>query len=130
MRKIVPFLPLFLLIGALSYSFHIISISNIVFGLKQYLGSILVLATIILSVYSSKFGLVLLGFSLVLGTFNFVAFLPIIEAYSIGFRLNESFGVGIKIQPFSLLVLLIFIWINSKILLNFLSRRTNRESKG
>lgn len=118
MKKYVSLIPIGILICSQLYSVYVINTSDIVLGNKQYMGAIFVIVSVVLLLLRRKnWSIYLTGISLLLGTFNFIAFLPVIESYSFGFSFNGNSGIDFKIQPFSALVFAIYLFLNYKTLL-------------
>jgi hypothetical protein len=90
-------------------------------GNKQYAGAVFVVTSLVLLFFGKTTpSIYLTGISLLIGTLNFIAFLPVIESYSFGFSFNDKHGIDFKIQPFSFLILLIYLFLNYKTLLALL----------
>lgn len=96
-------LPVFLLISGLVYTIIIILSSDTALTVKHYGGFLL--TGIVILIYSLKrdYYKKILGITLILGTFNIIAFTPTIHFISFGIS-----QVGIYIQLFSLIALIIF----------------------
>lgn len=130
MKKYISLIPFGILICSQIYSVYVVNTSNIVLGNKQYLGAMFIIASVVLLFLRRKtWSIYLAGISLLLGTLNFIAFLPVIESYSFGFSFNDRDGVDFKIQPFSALILLIYLFLNYKILLALLRNSSEKEQK-
>jgi len=118
MKKYINFIPLGILILSQLYSLYIINTSNIVLGNKQYSGAVFVIASVVLLFFKKRaWCIYLVGVSLLVGTLNFIAFLPVIETYSFGFSFNGNNRIDFKIQLFSFLILLIYLIVNYKTLI-------------
>ncbi|ASZ14426.1 hypothetical protein CK934_27520 [Chitinophaga sp. MD30] len=120
-RKFISYLPLFILLIAMLYSVYVTNTTNIILLDKHYVGAFLLILCIIFSMRKPKIGKILTLITLVLGTTNIIAFTPEIISYSIGFSINNSAG-GLRIQEFSLIVLIIFIIINIRTTINLIRK--------
>jgi hypothetical protein len=110
-------IPLIILLVTSVNSIYVVATTDIVFGNKQYLGFITLAITSALVFLNQKVAVYITGILLLAGTFNLVAFTPAISTYSIGFSLNDI-SAGIKIQPFSFVVLILYSTINYQLLLS------------
>lgn len=125
MKKYLGIIPLGILVIAQLYSLYITQASNTVLGNKQYLGLLFVAICILLLFFNkTTISIYFTGIVLIIGSLNWIAFLPFIESYSLGLRLNNKKGVELKLQPFSLIVLLIYLFINYKILIQVARKKT------
>jgi hypothetical protein len=128
MKKQIIFIPLGILVCTLLYSFYIIGTTPLVFGMKQYAGLALVSISLLCALFRKSVASVFItGVSLLIGTFNLVAFLPTVQFYTFVFRLNHTSATGFSIQPFSFFVLILFTIINGKLILSVL--KGNRTEK-
>ena len=110
-RKNMPYLPIGILLIALVYSIYVASTTSIILNGKHYAGVFAVTLCIILLIKNILIGKILTFCTLILGALNCIAFTPVIYSYSIGFSINGT-GIDLKIQEFSLLVLILFIIVN------------------
>lgn len=130
MKRFLSLIPLVILICSQMYCLYIISNSNIVFGNKQYIGSFFIATSIILLLLKKRnWSILLTGVSLLLGTLNYLAFLPVIESYSFGFSLNDKGGIEITIQPFSALIFLIYLFLDYKTVAAFVRNPSENMQK-
>ena len=130
MKKYISFIPIGILVCSQLYSLYIVNTSNIVLGSKQYAGAIFVIMSVVLLFLRKKTGSICLtGISLLIGTLNFIAFLPVIESYSFGFSFNNRNGIDFRIQPFSFLILLIYLFSNYKTFHALLRNSSEGEQK-
>jgi hypothetical protein len=120
LKKNAQYIPLAILIIAITYSLYIVSTTNVSLVYKHYWGMFLVLASLVAVMIKSKIGKILTFLTLLVGTLNFIAFTPVIEAYSFGFSLNKA-GMDLKVQPFSLWIFLLFIIVNVNSIRRFLA---------
>jgi hypothetical protein len=123
MKRIIQFIPLIILSCAVLYSGYVINTTNIILGVKQYLGIAFVIGGILLTFVHRDWTIYFLGIGLLFGTFNFIAFTPSIEYYSFSF--NDKDGIDITIQPFSFLVLVVYLIINYKPLFKLIRKTSN-----
>jgi hypothetical protein len=120
MKRILPYIPLCVITGLLIYCIYIVSTSNIAFSYEHYIGLSLVLASWCL--WSWGFLNRLACFlALLLGTFGQAAFTPVINRYIFGFSI-EGKGLDIVIQPYCLLLLILFITLNRNFIKNAIKR--------
>lgn len=118
MKKHIGLIPIGILVCSQLYSLYVINTSNIVLGNKQYVGAVFVITSVVLLFLRKRtWSIYLTGISLLIGTLNFIAFLPVIESYSFGFSFNDKNGIDFKIQPFSFLILLIYLIVSYKTLI-------------
>jgi hypothetical protein len=126
-RKIIHLVPLVILILAVGYSMYVISTTSIVFGNKHYLGFVFLFGSIVGAFIRKDIGIYLTGVTLLIGTLNFIAFTPAIEAYSFGFGINGN-GVNFKIQSFSFLVLVVYLLLNIRYLISQSRRKLGKDN--
>lgn len=123
------FIPLLILIAVLIHTLYIVSTTEIMLGYKHYMGIVFTGVCIVFSFIKKTMGVYLTGIALFFGTFNRIAFTAAIESYSIGFKMNTWGITSIKIQPFSFAVLIVFLWINGKKILNDFKAIRNNDMK-
>ncbi len=107
--KVKELLPVFLLMSGLVYSIITILTSDTTLTIKHFGGFILIGLVILIYILKRKYFKKTLGITLVLGTFNIIAFTPTIHTIAFGIS-----PIGITLQLFSLLILLIFSIQNKK----------------
>ncbi|NIG56234.1 hypothetical protein F3J22_22300 [Chitinophaga sp. Cy-1792] len=112
-KSSLQYIPLAIMTLAIGYSIYTILTTNILLAGKHYWGIFFVLASIVAIVLNRKTGKVVTLITLLAGALNLIAFTPVITAYTFGFSVNNN-GLDLKVQPFSLWVLLLFIVINIK----------------
>ncbi len=117
-KKNLYLVPLIILIVTILYAVYTVSTTDIVFGNKHYLGILFIAISVISTIFKKDLGIYFTGITLLIGTLNFIAFTPAIEAYSFGFGLNDKSTTSFKIQMFSFLVLLLYLILNRKFLLS------------
>jgi len=117
MKKIIDLIPIGILVCSQLFSLYVINTSNIVLGNKQYAGSVFVITSVVLLFLRKRtWSIYLTGIALLIGALNFIAFLPVIESYSFGFSFNDKPGIDFKLQPFSFLILLLYLIVSYKTL--------------
>ena len=99
-------------------------ITDLAFSYEHYIGLTGIVLSIITVFIKPTISKLITGVVLLLGTFSFAAFTAIIEYHRIGFSV-EGKGLDIKIQLYSLLLLLLFILLN----LDFIKSLFKRKSQ-
>lgn len=125
MRKSIGHIPLLIVSIMMAYCLYVVMTTNIALQWKHYVGIIIILISIIALIFNytvaSKWA-VLIG--LIGSTFNFVAFTAIIDYVTFGGSI-EGKGLDVNFQPYSLLILILFIFLN----LDFIKAIFNRKSQ-
>lgn len=123
MKKNIRYIPLLLITTLMCYCVYIVMTTNIALQLKHYIG----IAVILISIGALFFNSLISKWTTLLGligaTFNFVAFTPIIDFLTIGGSI-EGKGIDINVQPYSLLILLLFIFLNLEFIKSIFKRKT------
>ena len=123
MKKIIDLIPIGILVCSQLFSLYVINTSNIVLGNKQYAGSVFVITSVVLLFLRKRtWSIYLTGIALLIGALNFIAFLPVIESYSFGFSFNDKPGIDFKLQPFSFLILLLYLIVSYKTLTSLIRK--------
>ncbi len=122
-KKYLYILPLIILVVTAGYATYIVSTTNIIFGTKHYLGCLFIAISLIGVFIKKSLGVYFTGITLLIGTLNVIAFTPAVEAYSFGFKFNNTSAMSIKIQAFSFLVLLLYLTLNGQFLISKLRKR-------
>ena len=123
MRKYIGYLPLVIITCLMVNCIYVVNTTNIVFQTKHYVGLIAIVVSIDMIFFNpigSKWATVL---GLIAATFNFAAFTPIIDFLTIGGSV-EGKGADIEIQHYSLLLLLLFIFLNLEFIKSLFKRRS------
>jgi hypothetical protein len=113
MKRIVPYIPLIILILALCYTLINVSTTNRILGTKQFIAIWLVLGCLVITYLNRLAGLFATGLVLILGTINIISFQPYSETINLGFGVN-AIGLDYTFQPLSFGVLILFLIINFK----------------
>ncbi|GAA4303111.1 hypothetical protein [Nibribacter koreensis] len=121
-ENIKQLLPLILLFGGLIYTSIAYLTSNVGLTWRHYLGILFALATGALYLYKLKYFKKVLGATLLIGTFNVLAFTPSITTVNISIA-----SLGVTFQPFSLIGLLIFMAFNGKRIVEILGIQAPSE---
>jgi hypothetical protein len=116
-KKDLYLIPLLILILSLFYSIYIVYTSDIILGIKHFLGFIFLGISVVAVFLNKGLCVYFTGVTLLVGTFNIVAFTPSVEVYSFGFGFNNTTTNSFKIQLFSFLILILYFLINGKYLL-------------
>ncbi|AUC14272.1 hypothetical protein BTO06_16370 [Tenacibaculum sp. SZ-18] len=101
-KNLKEFIPLIIIIATILYSVIKVLTSNVIFTLPHYLGFFLILISLVSLFFSRKVYEYIMGGILILGTLGLIAFTPSILSINI---------LGIKFQPYSLILLFIFLLI-------------------
>jgi len=113
-KKLLKWAPLAILIAGIAYSIYTVQTTNIVLIAKNYWGIGFTLISLLLLIIKPRIGKIALLITLLLGTFNLLAFTPVIYSYYFGLRIFDKHLQLLAVQPFSFLVLLLFVIINFK----------------
>ncbi len=122
-KKNLHLIPLLILAMTMVHAIYIVSTTSIIFSEKHYLGISCIAICIIGYIIRRNLGAYLTGLTLLLGTFNLIAFTPAIVTYSFGFGINDVSVTSFKIQSFSLVIFFLFLILN----LNFLRKSARRN---
>ena len=114
----IKYIPIAVLICAISYCFYLTQISTIVFQKEHYRAIGLLLSSLMVTIISFRFGVLLTLVTLILGVFNFVAFTPTISYYTFEFSIN-SLHIKFEFQLFSFVILFALVSLNFKVLKSF-----------
>jgi hypothetical protein len=104
------------------YSVYTVLSTDIIFGKKHYFGWVFVGVCIISAAFNKKIGIYITGITLLIGTFNVIAFTPTIEAYSFGFGINDASATSFKIQSFSFIIFLLYLILNGRFLIRHVKK--------
>ncbi|ALJ01679.1 hypothetical protein [Rufibacter tibetensis] len=115
-------LPLILLFGGLIYALIAYLTANVGLTWRHYLGILFVLATGALYLLQPKYFKKALGATLLLGTFNVLAFTPTITTVNLSIA-----SLGVTFQPFSFIGLLTFMAFNRKRIVEILGIQSPGE---
>lgn len=123
MKKNIGYIPLLLITALICYCLYVVGTTNIALQLKHYIGIILILISIGALFFNPLISKWVTLLGLIGATFNLVAFTPIIDFFTIGGSI-EGKGVDINIQPYSFLILLLFIFLNLGFIKSIFKRKT------
>ncbi len=115
-------LPLVTILIAVAYSGYVVFTTNIIYEMKHYLGLSFLLINIIIYVINKEWGIYFTGLLLLIGTFHLITFTAttVFDAYT--FEIND-YVLSFNIQLFSFYVLLLYMIINGRFLLNKLRKK-------
>jgi len=122
-KKLFYLFPLSILVITILYASYIVSTTEIMFSAKHHLGIMFIVVCIIAMMARKDIGIYFTGITLLIGSFNLIAFTPTIEAYSFGFGFNDSSITSFKIQLFSFMVLVLYLIVNGKYIVNTLKSK-------
>jgi hypothetical protein len=132
----LKWIPVVILIITLAYSTVKILTTDYIFTIKQYLGIAFTIITLLSVLISEKAYKYLLGITLILGTFNVLAFTVNIRYYSFGLSLNLAdsklpvFGFGFQVYSFVVLIIFLIIFRKSvKRVLRLIFKESEAEKK-
>lgn len=123
MKKNIEYVPLMLITTLMCYCIYIVSTTNIALQLKHYMGIVVILISIGALFFNPLISKWVILWGLLGATFNFVAFTPIINFLTIGGSI-EGKRVDVNIQPYSLLILLLFIFLNKSFIKSIFKRKS------
>jgi hypothetical protein len=98
----------------------------LLFSYEHYIGLVGIALSFIVVFIKPIASKLITGVLLILWTFSFAAFTAIIQYHRIGFSVEGS-GLDIKIQPYCLLLLVLFIVLNFDFVKSILRRRTQKN---
>jgi predicted membrane channel-forming protein YqfA (hemolysin III family) len=122
MKKYIGNLPLLIIAILMSVCIYTVMTSNLAFSYEHYIGLIGIIFSIFMLFVKPAISKLATGIVLLLGTFSFAAFTSIIEYHRIGFSI-EGNGLDIKLQPYCLLILLLFVIFNLDFIKNLFKRK-------
>lgn len=111
MKKYIGYIPLVIITILMNYCIYTIMTSDLAFSYEHYIGLVGIILSIITAFIKSIVSKLITGIVLILGTFSFAAFTAIIEYHRIGFSV-EGNGLDVKIQPYCLLLVVLFVILN------------------
>lgn len=123
MKKNIGYIPLVIITVLMCYCIYTVMTTNIAFQSKHYIGIIVILISMGALFFNQSISKGVTLFGLIGATFNFIAFTPIIDFFTIGGSI-EGKGLDINVQPYSLLILLLFILLNLDFIKSIFKRRT------
>jgi hypothetical protein len=124
MKKNIGYLPLIIISVLMSFCIYKVITSNVIFSYEHYLRIFAIIFSIATLFFKKIISKLITLSILILSTFSFAAFTPIIEYRRIGFSIGD-FGIDIKIQSYCLLLLLLFIFLNLDFLKQFFKESSN-----
>jgi hypothetical protein len=122
MKKYIENLPLLIIAILMGVCVYTVMTSDLAFSYEHYIGLSGIILSIITVFIKPAISKLATGVLLLLGTFSFAAFTAIIEYHRIGFSV-EGKGVDIKLQPYCLLLFILFIILNLEFMKGILKRR-------
>lgn len=126
MKKYIGNLPLLIIAILMSVCIYTIMTSDLAFSYEHYIGLTGIILSLVAAFIKPTISKLIAGILLLLGTFSFAAFTAIIEYHRIGFSV-EGNGLDIKIQPYCLLLLVLFVILNMDFVKSLFKRRTQTE---
>ncbi len=123
MKKNIGHIPLAVISILMFYCIYTVMTTNIALQTKHYIGIIVILISFGALFFNKSISKWVILFGLIGATFNFIAFTPIIDFFTIGGSI-EGKGLDINVQPYSLLILLLFILLNLDFIKSIFKRGT------
>ncbi|RPE05616.1 hypothetical protein EGT74_24890 [Chitinophaga lutea] len=109
-KRWLNWLPFGILLGGITYTLYTAATTDVIFTYKNYGAIFLLLACAVFMVLKPRPGKILLLITILLGTFNLIAFTPTVVTYRF---YVTSLKIGPPaIQVFSFFVLLLFVVVN------------------
>lgn len=126
MKKYIGNLPLLIIAILMGGCIYTVMTSNLAFSYEHYIGLIGIILSLVAAFIKPVISKLVTGILLLLGTFSFAAFTAIIEYHRIGFSV-EGNGLDVKIQPYCLLLLVLFFLLNMDFIKSLFKRRTQTD---
>lgn len=118
-KRLVPLIPFLLITAIMIYTWSNLLFGDYIIQVAQWLGLGFYFLTLFIYFGNFKYGTLMTGVTLFIATFNVISFFADIMyiSFGAGFGDNNIYTPGI--QPFSLLILILYIIINFSFLKNF-----------
>lgn len=129
-RKILFFIPFGIVSVCLVYSWIFFILTEYTAVLPHYLAVISFIPILYFLFFDRNFkrGIVLFGVYLILGTINFLSFVPFISTSSIGIFISDFYICSSKLNGYGLLMLILYSILNFDTLVDI--HLDHKEAKG
>jgi hypothetical protein len=113
-KNLLDFIPLIALTIYAIVLIWTVATTNIIFSYEHYIGLTLLVITAGLFIKRHKLGVLLLGFTMLLGLFKVLSYSAVITFHSFGGSINGHSSPEIKIQAIFILWLLIHLIVSGR----------------
>jgi hypothetical protein len=125
MKKWIGHIPLLIISILMIYCVGIVMTSMISLSYEHYIGFIGLFLSILLSFIRPRLGKFLTAILLILGTFVFAAFTPVINYHTFWYRSGET-ELSINVQPYCVLLFILFVLLNIDFIKSLRRKKTNK----
>ena len=119
----LDYLPLIILLISVVVLIWTVSTSEIVLAGKHYIGLVFLAIAIVLFYIRHLYGVLFVGFTLIVGLVGLLSYSPAITTYSIGTGNVENGVTLLRIQPIFLVWLVIFFVVSGRHFVGIASRK-------